>query len=151
MSGCDVRDRLIACCYVPLGLVRATDTKGTHMQLIESWKLVVLERFAKFDGRAGRAEFWWFVLANLIVVIALAILAGIADIFIILYFLYALAVLIPSIAVAIRRLHDTDKSGWFILLGLIPFVGFIILLVFYIQEGTAGPNNYGAGPEPAAG
>ena len=120
------------------------------MILIESWKLVVLERYAKFDGRAGRAEFWWFVLANLIVLVGLAILAGIADIFYIVYILYGLAVLVPSLAVAIRRLHDTDKSGWFILLGLIPFVGFIILIVFYAMEGTNGPNNYGAGPEPAA-
>ena len=120
------------------------------MQLIESWKLVVLERYAKFDGRAGRAEFWWFVLANFLVFVALAILAGIADIFFIVYFLYGLAVLIPSLAVAIRRLHDTDKSGWFILFGLIPFVGFIILIVFYAMEGTNGPNNYGTGPEPAA-
>jgi uncharacterized membrane protein YhaH (DUF805 family) len=121
-----------------------------QMQLVESWKLVVLERYAKFDGRAGRAEFWWFVLANFIVVVALGILAGIADIFTILYFLYAIALFIPSLAVAVRRLHDTDKSGWFILLGLIPIVGFIILIVFYATEGTNGPNNYGAAPEPAA-
>jgi uncharacterized membrane protein YhaH (DUF805 family) len=121
-----------------------------QMQLVESWKLVVLERYAKFDGRAGRAEFWWFVLANFIVVVALGILAGIADIFTILYFLYAIALFIPSLAVAVRRLHDTDKSGWFILLGLIPIVGFIILIVFYATEGTNGPNSYGAAPEPAA-
>jgi uncharacterized membrane protein YhaH (DUF805 family) len=120
------------------------------MQLIESWKLVVLERYAKFDGRAGRAEFWWFVLANFLAYIALAILMQISGIFFVLYIVYALGVLIPSLAVAIRRLHDTDKSGWLLLLGLIPLVGFIILLVFYIQEGTSGPNQYGAGPEPAA-
>jgi len=58
--------------------------------------------------------------------------------------------IVPSIAVAIRRLHDTNKTGWFLLLGLIPFVGAIILLVFYIMEGTNGPNEYGAAPEPAA-
>jgi uncharacterized membrane protein YhaH (DUF805 family) len=119
------------------------------MQLIESWKLVVLERYAKFDGRAGRAEFWWFVLANFLAYIVLAILMQISGIFFLLYIVYALGVLIPSLAVAIRRLHDTDKSGWLLLLGLIPFVGFIILLVFYIQEGTSGPNQYGPGPEPA--
>jgi uncharacterized membrane protein YhaH (DUF805 family) len=120
------------------------------MPIIENWKLVVLERFAKFDGRAGRAEFWWFVLANVIVYVALLILAQISSIFLVLYFLFALAILVPSIAVAIRRLHDTDKSGWLLLVGLIPFVGFIILLVFYIQEGTSGPNQYGAAAEPAA-
>ena len=121
------------------------------MPIIENWKLVVLERYAKFDGRAGRAEFWWYVLANVVVYVALAILAQISGIFLILYILYGLAMLVPSIAVAIRRLHDTDKSGWLLLIGLVPFIGAIILLVFYAIEGTPGPNQYGAGPEPAAG
>ena len=119
------------------------------MALIENWKLVVLERYAKFDGRAGRGEFWWFVLANFLVVIVLAILIQISGIFWILYAGYALALLVPSIAVAIRRLHDTNKSGWWLLIGLIPFGG-IVLLVFYILEGTNGPNDHGAAPEPAA-
>jgi uncharacterized membrane protein YhaH (DUF805 family) len=119
------------------------------MALIENWKLVVLERYAKFDGRAGRGEFWWFVLANFLVVVVLAILIQISGIFWILYAGYALALLVPSIAVAIRRLHDTNKSGWWLLIGLIPFGG-IVLLVFYILEGTNGPNDHGAAPEPAA-
>lgn len=121
------------------------------MPLIENWKLVVLERYAKFDGRAGRAEFWWYFLANVIAYVALAILAQIATIFFVLYFLYWIALLVPSIAVGVRRLHDTDKSGWFMLLGLIPFVGGIILIVFCALQGTAGPNQYGAAAEPAAG
>ena len=120
------------------------------MAVIGNWKLVVLERYAKFDGRAGREEFWLFVLANIVIYIALLILAQISGIFIALYFLYWLATIVPSLAVAIRRLHDTDKSGWLLLVGLIPLVGFIILLVFYIQEGTEGPNQYGATAEPAA-
>ena len=120
------------------------------MALIENWKLVVLQRYAKFDGRAGRGEFWWFALANFLCFIILAILMQISGIFVILYIGYAIAVIIPSLAVAIRRLHDSNKSGWMLLLGLIPFVGFIILLVFYIMEGTSGPNNYGAAAEPAA-
>jgi uncharacterized membrane protein YhaH (DUF805 family) len=121
------------------------------MALIENWKLVVLERYAKFDGRAGRAEFWWFALANVLVNIALGILFQIASIFVILAIGYAIAVIIPSIAVAIRRLHDSDKSGWWLLIGFVPIVGFIVLLVFYIMEGTAGPNQFGAAAEPAAG
>ena len=120
------------------------------MDMINIWKTVVLQRFAKFDGRASRAEFWWFALANIIAYVILGILVRVSGIFLILYIGYALAVIIPSIAVAIRRLHDTDKSGWFLLIGLIPFVGWIILLVFYIMEGTAGPNNYGAAAEPAS-
>ena len=120
------------------------------MPIIENWKLVVLERYTKFDGRAGRAEFWWFVLANLVVFVALAILIAVSNIFIILYFGYALALIVPSIAVAIRRLHDTNKSGWWLLIGIIPFGG-LVLLVFYILEGTPGPNDHGVAPEPAAG
>jgi uncharacterized membrane protein YhaH (DUF805 family) len=119
------------------------------MDMINIWKTVVLQRYAKFDGRAGRAEFWWFALANFIIMIVLSILVGILSIFWILYIGYAIAVIIPSIAVAIRRLHDTNKSGWFLLIGLIPFVGFIILIVFYAMEGTNGPNDHGAAAEPA--
>ena len=89
------------------------------------------------------------VLANFLVVLLLAILTTIASIFWILYIGYVLAVLVPSLAVAIRRLHDSNKTGWFLLLGLIPFVGAIILLVFYIMEGTNGPNDYGVAAEPA--
>jgi len=119
------------------------------MALIENWKLVVLQRYAKFDGRAGRGEFWWFALANILALIILAILIAISNIFWILYIGYVIAILIPSIAVAIRRLHDSDKSGWWLLIGLIPFGG-LVLLVFYILEGTAGPNQYGDAAEPAA-
>ncbi len=122
-----------------------------NMPIVENWKLVVLQRYAKFDGRAGRAEFWWYVLANFAIYIALLILAQISGIFLVLYFLYALAVIVPNIAVGIRRLHDTDKSGWLLLLAFIPFVGAIILLVFCAMEGTNGPNQFGAAPEPAAG
>jgi uncharacterized membrane protein YhaH (DUF805 family) len=121
------------------------------MPLINWWKVVVLERFAQFTGRAGRAEYWWFFLANLIVSLVLAALSRASVVFAILSVIYGLAVLIPSIAVGIRRLHDTGKSGWWILLALIPFVGYIILLVFFAMEGTPGPNQYGPPPpaEPA--
>ncbi len=79
-----------------------------------------------------------------------SILVGILSIFWIIYVGYAIAVIIPSIAVAIRRLHDTNKSGWLLLIGLIPFGGFIILIVFYAMEGTNGPNDHGAAAEPAS-
>jgi uncharacterized membrane protein YhaH (DUF805 family) len=120
------------------------------MAVIGNWKLVVLERYAKFDGRAGREEFWFFVLANIAVYFALLILAQISGIFAVLYFVYWLATVVPSIAVGIRRLHDTDKSGWLLLLMLIPIIGAIILLVFAATAGTDGPNQYGAAAEPAA-
>lgn len=121
------------------------------MPLIDNWKLVVLERFAKFDGRAGRSEFWWYVLANIIVYAVLLILGQVSSIFLVLYALFALAMLIPTIAAGIRRLHDTDKSGWLMLITFVPLVGGILLIVFMAMEGTPGPNRYGSGPEPAAG
>jgi uncharacterized membrane protein YhaH (DUF805 family) len=114
------------------------------MPLVDYWKLVVIERYAQFDGRARRAEYWWFWLANLIVFAILLALAAASSFFYILYAIYALGVIIPNIAVGIRRLHDTDRSGWWLLLPLIPFVGFIILLVFLLQDGTRGLNQYGA-------
>ena len=113
------------------------------MPLVDYYKKVVLENYANFSGRARRAEFWWFVLANLIIYVILGILMGVSDIFFVLYVVYGLAVLVPSIAVAVRRLHDTGKSGWFILIGLIPLVGFIILLVFYLQDSQQGSNEHG--------
>ena len=126
------------------------------MILVNTWKTVVLERYAKFDGRAGRAEFWWFYLATVLLFIAAwivaLILGAIADFLgviaiIALVGLY-LALIVPNIAVTIRRLHDTNKTGWFILIGLIPFVGGIILLVILATVGNAGANDYGP-PEPA--
>jgi len=118
------------------------------MQLFEAWKLVILERYAKFDGRAGRGEFWWFALANFLVYLLLVILMQVSGFFFVLYLVYVLALIVPTLAVAVRRLHDTNKSGWFLLMGLIPLVGAIILLVFYIQEGTPGPNDFGVAAEP---
>jgi uncharacterized membrane protein YhaH (DUF805 family) len=115
----------------------------TAMNPVSAWKLVVLERYTKFDGRALRQEYWWFALANFIVLIALFILSAISKVFFVLYFLYAIGVIIPSIAVTVRRLHDTDRSGWWILIDLIPFIGPIVLLVFLCIDSSRGPNKYG--------
>jgi uncharacterized membrane protein YhaH (DUF805 family) len=111
--------------------------------LVSYWKLVVLERYAQFTGRSRRAEFWWYFLANFIISVVLNILIGISSIFWVLYVIYGLAVLIPGLAVAVRRLHDTDRSGWWLLIGLIPIVGIIVLIVFWATDGNPGPNRYG--------
>ena len=111
--------------------------------LIGYWKRVVLEKYAEFTGRARRSEYWWFTLANVIVMLVLALLIAVADIFWVLYAIYGLALIVPSIAVTIRRLHDTDKSGWWILIALVPFVGGIILLVFMCIDSTPGTNQWG--------
>jgi uncharacterized membrane protein YhaH (DUF805 family) len=111
----------------------------------------VLRKYAVFEGRAGRPEYWWFFLANIIVYGVLAILASAAGTFFsVLLVLYALGVFLPSLGVTIRRLHDTDRSGWWILVGIVPLVGAIVLIVFYASEGTRGPNKYGAAPAGAA-
>jgi len=123
-----------------------------------NWYLEVLKKYATFGGRARRTEFWMFVLINAIIDAVLSILwratgVGILEV---IYYLYALAVLIPGIAVTVRRLHDTGRSGGWWFIGLIPSVGWIILIVFCAQDSQPGPNQYGpnpkqinAGPEPA--
>jgi uncharacterized membrane protein YhaH (DUF805 family) len=111
--------------------------------LVSYWKRVVLERYAQFTGRARRAEFWWFFLASFIIGIVFNILIAVASIFWVVYVIYALAVLIPNIAVGVRRLHDTNKSGWWLLIALIPLVGIIVLIVFFATDGLPGPNQYG--------
>jgi uncharacterized membrane protein YhaH (DUF805 family) len=122
-----------------------------------NWYLYVLKNYAVFDGRARRKEYWMFVLFNLI----FSILAGIIDDILGLNFesgggmigsLYGLAVLIPSIAVSVRRLHDVGRSGWFILINLIPIIGWIWYLVVVCTDSDAGINKYGPNPktsEPA--
>jgi uncharacterized membrane protein YhaH (DUF805 family) len=117
---------------------------GGMDKLTTAYKSALLENYANFSGRLSVPGFWWFALANFLVYLVLLVLSGISGIFFILYRIYSLAVLVPSLAAAVRRLHDTNKSGWMILLGLIPLVGVIILLVFYVQAGTPGPNDHGA-------
>jgi uncharacterized membrane protein YhaH (DUF805 family) len=114
-----------------------------------NWYVNVLKKYAEFSGRARRKEFWMFVLINFGISIAL----GLVDMALgdagFLGGVYGLAVLVPSLAVSIRRLHDINKSGWTLLLGLIPLVGLILLIVFYAKEGDAGDNNYGPNPKAA--
>ncbi len=120
-----------------------------------NWYLKVLKQFADFNGRARRQEYWMFVLFNMLFVFAAGMLdrllnlanetTGIGP----LYGLYVLAVFIPGIAVAIRRLHDIGKSGWMLLVALIPIVGAIWLLVLMVREGDRGENKYGPDPKSA--
>ena len=103
------------------------------------------KKYAGFSGRARRSEFWFWTLFTIVGVIAAVIVDAILAI-VLFYPIFAIGTILPSLAVSVRRLHDTDKSGWSILISLIPFIGSIILLIWYLGEGTPGENKYG--PEP---
>ena len=117
-----------------------------------NWYIEVLKKYAVFSGRARRREYWMFVLFNVIIAVVLTIIEGIADAGSegsrsTLTTLYGLAVLIPSLAVSVRRLHDTGRSGWWLLIGLIPIIGTIVLLIFMVQDGRPTDNQYGPNPK----
>jgi uncharacterized membrane protein YhaH (DUF805 family) len=120
------------------------------MSFSDAVTTVLTKKYADFSGRARRSEYWWFVLAEIIALGVILGLSRVSSIFMILYYLVALALFLPGLAVTVRRLHDTGKSGWFVLLGLIPIVGPIIILVFTVQEGTLGDNQYGPSPKAIA-
>lgn len=111
------------------------------------WYLKVLQNYVGFSGRARRKEYWMFVLFNFIAGIVLGIIEAIIGLPGILSGLYSLAILIPSLALVFRRLHDTGKSGWWILISLVPIAGSIILLVFMCLDSDAGTNKYGPNPK----
>ena len=110
------------------------------------------KKYGDFDGRAGRSEFWWWVLFMVLVQFAAAIVLTIVLIIfqnlgflqwlsVLIFMVIVLAFILPSIAVSVRRLHDRDLSGWFYLLGFVPFGG-LVLFIFYVLPGTPGPNRY---------
>lgn len=114
--------------------------------------------YANFNGRARRSEYWYFQLFNIIILIALLMLGGGfsygaeggSGLGMTPYFIYALASFIPNLALVVRRLHDVGKSGWFLLISLIPLIGVIWLFILYCTEGTTGPNQYGEDPKNAS-
>lgn len=125
-----------------------------------NWYLKVLRNYAVFNGRSRRKEYWMFLLFQLI----FAAIAGIIDNILgttfkigeqnlpygYLYLIYSLAVFLPGLAVSVRRLHDVGKSGWFLLIALIPIIGAIWLLVLFITDSNPGENEYGSNPKEEA-
>jgi uncharacterized membrane protein YhaH (DUF805 family) len=112
----------------------------------------VMRKYAVFSGRAQRQEYWMFVLFNVIIVLFLGIIDEMADSDFessrsTLTTLYVLATLIPFLAVGVRRLHDTGRSGWWMLIGVIPIIGAIVLLIFIIQDSQLMDNQYGPNPK----
>lgn len=113
------------------------------------WYLDILKNhYADFDGRVGRRLFWMFVAVNIGAYIVIAIVFGLVSdtLASIVEGVFWLALLLPNIGMGIRRLHDTGRSGWLMLLGIIPLVG-LVLIYFYILEGDPGPNEYGPAPD----
>jgi uncharacterized membrane protein YhaH (DUF805 family) len=111
------------------------------------WYLEALKKYATFSGRARRTEFWIFWLINFVIAIILAII----DVFVldqaVLSGPYSLAVLLPTLAVTVRRFHDMDRKGWWLLIALFPGIGIVIALLFLVPDGTPGPNRYGPSPK----
>lgn len=128
------------------------------MDFMTAVKHVLKNNYANFQGRARRSEYWWFTLFSMIVSTVAQIVMGavaatgstiLALIFGIAFLVLMLGLIIPSIAVSIRRMHDTGRSGWWLLIGFIPLIGFLVILYFFVQRGTVGPNDWGADPYDA--
>ncbi|KQR18411.1 MULTISPECIES: DUF805 domain-containing protein [Xanthomonas] len=125
------------------------------------WMLLPLKRYADFEGRSRRKEYWMFMLLQVIVLVVLGIMFGIAAAVMggengpgplawvvgAIMAIFVLALIVPSIAVTVRRLHDQGKSGWFYLISFVPYVGGFVVLVFMCLDGTPGPNQYGESPK----
>jgi len=118
-----------------------------------NWYIEVLKKYAVFSGRARRKEYWFFVLFNVLISIVLGFIDGLIGTynpetgFGILSGVYTLAIILPSIAVGVRRLHDTGRSGWWLLVSFVPVIGALVLLYFLVQDSKAGDNQYGPWPK----
>lgn len=121
-----------------------------------NWYVDVLRKYAVFSGRARRKEYWFFVLFNLLIVAGLTLV----DMFVgtydpvrevgLLSGLYGIGVILPSLAVGARRLHDSGRTAWWLLIGLVPVIGAIVLLIFFVLDSQTGDNEYGPNPKGLA-
>ena len=118
-----------------------------------NWYLQVLKKYAVFNGRARRKEYWYYYLFYMLTYIVLAIIDGVAGTYSeeagvgLLSGIYGLAALLPSIGVSVRRLHDTSRSGWWLFISLIPVIGIIVLIVFLASDSKPEDNQYGPNPK----
>ena len=119
--------------------VRLNNKGGQIMPLVNYFKRAVKDNYMNFNGRDSKRQYWMFFAANFI----LSLLVGWIPV---VSWIYCIAIMIPGIAAGVRRLHDTGKSGWYLLLDLIPIVGFIIVIVFLCQDGQPEANMYGEVP-----
>jgi uncharacterized membrane protein YhaH (DUF805 family) len=111
-----------------------------------NWYMMPWQKFAKFDGRACRAEYWTFTLINIVIAMVISFVEGMVGSPGILGILFTIAIVVPSIAVGVRRLHDIGFSGWLILIGLVPLLGGLALLVMFVLPGKPAGDKYGPDP-----
>ena len=114
------------------------------MDFVTAVKTCILQKYMDFNGRAIRSEYWWFALFYLVPNVICSVLdelvfGGLP----VLQVILLISLLLPIISVTIRRLHDTDRSGWWLLLVLVPVIGTVVLLIFMCLRGTSGPNRFG--------
>lgn len=128
------------------------------MDFTTAVKHVLKNNYANFRGRARRSEYWWFYLFTMVISIAAQVIIGavaatgstvLTLIFSIAVLVIILGLIVPIIAVAIRRMHDAGRSGWWLLIGLVPVIGVFVILFWFVQRGTVGPNAWGADPYDA--
>lgn len=118
-----------------------------EMGFLDAIKSVVVDNYANFSGRARRSEYWYFTLANILLGIISGILGVVVPGFMLIVNIVGLALIIPSLAVCVRRLHDIGKSGWFYLLSFIPLIGQILIIIWFCQDSQPGENKWGANPK----
>ncbi|WP_164669767.1 DUF805 domain-containing protein [Virgibacillus doumboii] len=111
------------------------------------WYAKVIKNYFEFDGRARRKEYWMFTLVNALIILAISIFETVLGMPGLIYVLYSVFVFIPGLAVTVRRLHDTGKTGWWVLIGFIPIAGAIVLIVFECIDSYPYENKYGPNPK----
>ena len=124
---------------------------GVRPQLgfVDAVKICLTEKYCDFNGRARRSEYWWFCLCNFVLSYVVNLIGGLISptVGMVLTCIVTLGLLLPGLGVCVRRLHDIGKSGWLVLLALIPLLGAIILIVWYCKDSDRGSNAYGPSPK----
>lgn len=129
--------------------VRVLAEEGCEMSFGDAVK-TCFTKYVDFKGRASRPEYWWFFLSYVVVYVLAGIIGAAVKSAFLIIILAALVYILPLLSAAVRRLHDTGRSGWWYFISFVPLVGFIILIVFLATEGNPGPNQYGAPPGGSA-
>lgn len=142
-----------------MATITSIGESAKKLGLVENFKNVLTNHYADFSGRARRSEYWYFVLAGIVLLVPFYVIGTIgaaaesgllSTVGFGIYAIIALAITIPQFALAVRRLHDTGRSGWWYLIQLIPVLGSIVLLVFLCQDSEAGANKWGPNPKTGA-